>query len=196
MKLSLNRKLAFLAFTLSFMALVNSVFFIDGVPSEITSEIKYITVLNLADSIKNREVFTLIDLRSNSDFNQFHIPTAKNKSIQQLLSTDFTRETKLVIYSERDSLANQAFFMLKRKGIEEIKVVKGGVQDWYNRILYPRMPKIIPEEDKVLANEVKALTAYFGGHTEFVDNGNPLNYYKTQQSNQPVIKSKLVRMGC
>ena len=196
MKFSLNLKLAFFALTLSLLALIASIFFTDHLPSENISGSNYITVLDLAESIKNRDSITLIDLRSNEDFDQFHIPTAKNLILPELIDDDFNANTKIVLYSEGDSLSSQAFFALKRKGITKIRVLKGGVQAWYNRLLYPRMPKEVPIEDKALANRVKSLSTYFGGRSEFVDEGNPLDYYKNEQSSQPIFRSKLVRMGC
>lgn len=196
MIISLNQKLALLAFTISLLAFITSVFFPDNLSSERPSGLNYISVLDLAESIKNRESLVLIDLRSKEEFDQFHIPTAKNLMTPELLSYDFNPDANIVLYSERDSLSKQAFFALKEKSTIEIKVLKGGVQDWYHRLLYPRMPKEVPIEDKELVARVKVLTDYFGGRFEFVDEGYLLDYYHGNTSNQPVIRSRLVRMGC
>ncbi|MFV1882945.1 MAG: rhodanese-like domain-containing protein [Balneola sp.] len=196
MSISINQKLALLAFALSLMALITSTFFPDNSFSENTSGLNYISVLDLAESIKNRKSLVLIDLRSKEEFDQFHIPTARNLKTPDLLHSDFNPDANLVLYSERDSLSKQAFLTLKEKSFNEVKILRGGVQDWYSRLLYPRMPKVIPSEDKELADRVKVLTEYFGGRSEFVNEGNPLDYYRDNTSNHPVIQSRLVRMGC
>lgn len=196
MKLSLNHKLALVAFLLSVSAMAVSIFSVDIPSSKDGSEPKYISVLELAERIKNRDNFLLVDLRSLADYNQFSIPTSKNIPIKEL--SDFNPETKVqpIVYSETDSLSSRAFFILKDKKFENTLILKGGIQDWYNRLLYPRMPKTIPEEDQDLADRVKSLSTYFGGRSQFVDEGNPLEYYKGASSNQTKIKSQLVRMGC
>ncbi|MBO6522661.1 MAG: rhodanese-like domain-containing protein [Balneolaceae bacterium] len=196
MKLNINHKLALAAFILSVSALGVSVFSGDTSSAKNEDEPQYITVLELAEQIKNREDFLLIDLRSLSDYNQFNIPTAKHLPIAELYDFNTEMEVQLIVYAEADSLSSLAFSVLKDKGFENMLVLKGGIQDWYNRLLYPKMPLTIPEEDIEIANHVKELSAYFGGRSQFVDEGNPLEYYKSTSSNQPKIKSQLVRMGC
>ena len=197
MKFSLNQKLAFLAFILSAIALVTSVFSGVNPSSNINSEIEYISVLELAEKIKSKQEFLLIDIRSKEDFDQFHIPRARNFNTNQLIELESgDKNQELIFYSEYDSLTKETHHFFKGIGFQNVFVVQGGVQDWYNRILYPRMPLEIPEEDQALADRVKSLSTYFGGRSEFVNTGNPLDYYKGVQSTQPKIESKLVRMGC
>ncbi len=196
MKFSLNQKLALLAFILSSLALVSSVFFANNSSLKHPSEVEFITVLDLAESIKKREIMTLIDLRSKEDFNQFHIPTAINITASELEDYKFDSESRLIVYSENDSLSRKTLSNLDNIRFGNSRFVKGGVQDWYIRVLYPRMPLEIPEEDRALANRVKSLSSYFGGRSQFVDDKNTLGYYKETESTQPKIESKLVRMGC
>ncbi len=196
MKLSINHKLAVVAFSLSVSAMVVSVFSGDMPSLKDGREPKYISVLELAERIKNRDNFLLIDLRSLADYNQFRIPTSKHIPIEELSDFNPETEAQLIVYAETDSLPSFAFSVLKGKGFENPLVLKGGIQDWYNRLLYPKMPLTIPEEDQDLADRVKSLSTYFGGRSQFVDHGNPLDYYKSTPSNQPKIESQLVRMGC
>ncbi len=196
MNFSLNQKLAFSAFSLSFLALIGGLISPLDQPPIPEKELDYISVIQLATEIKDKQPIQLIDLRNDSSFNAFHIPTAKSASLAQLLHQELYPTPKTVLYSGDDSISEQAFYMMTGKGIDNLYVLEGGIQDWYNRILYPKMPKVIPESDKELALQVKTLSAYFGGRSVFVDEGNPLDYYRGIKPNIPIIESRLVRMGC
>lgn len=196
MNLSLNLKLALIAFSLSLFALVIEVISSSNKHPLSEGKIEYISVLQLANEIKNRQTINLFDLRDDSSFAAFHIPTATNTTPPTLLNQEIKSTEKTVLYSGKDSLSIQAFFMMREKGFDNLYVLEGGIQDWYNRILYPHMPLIVPTEDQDLANKVKNLSTYFGGRSQFVNQGNPLDYYKNDIDVQPKIESKLVRMGC
>jgi len=198
MDLSLNKKLAGLAFILSVLAMVISLIFPGSAsPKRASIEIDYISVLDLATDIRNREPVRLIDLREDSGFIAFHIPTAESYTLTNLLNLEINSSMKTVLYSGEDNISEQAFYLLAGKGIDNVFVLNGGVQDWYDRILYPKIPKIIPEDFESFNTQIKSLSAYFGGRSVYVDEGNPLNFYKGFGESSPSNKTKkLVRMGC
>tara|TARA_R110000868_G_scaffold259361_7_gene517393 strand:+ start:14203 stop:14799 length:597 start_codon:yes stop_codon:yes gene_type:complete len=198
MKLSLNKKLAGLAFLLSLLAMLISLIFPSSASQKRASiKIEYLSVLDLATEIRNRKPVRLIDLRDDSSFAAFHIPTAEPYSLNNLQNLEINSSIKTTLYSDEVDISEQAFYLLADRGMENLFVLNGGIQDWYDRILYPKMPKTIPDNYEDIATQIKSLSAYFGGHSIYVDEGNPLNYYKGIAESSPSTKTKrLIRMGC
>lgn len=196
MKLSLNQKLASLAFILAIGTSVMS--FISPEKKSISSQhgVQFISVVELATNIKNKDDITLLDLRGSHNFQQFHIPTAISFQIDEY-SLEFDESRSIILYSDNDSLSHKAYKILSGNGTINVFVLQGGIQDWYDRILYPQIPKILTESEQELASQIKSLSAYFGGRSVFVDDEHTLDYYRgTIKETVKTPVSQLVRMGC
>ncbi|MTI87217.1 MAG: rhodanese-like domain-containing protein [Balneolaceae bacterium] len=194
MSFSLNQKLAAGAFLLSFLALVTSLIF--PIPVSLRGP-EYISVTELAHSIKNRDELTLIDVRPEQAFNEFHLPTARHIPTSKLKNEKLSYTQAVVFYSGDDSLSIQAWQAFKKRGHDNISVLRGGAHDWHERILYPRMPLQIPPTQISLANEIKELSAFFGGRPRYVEDHHVLGYYfRKQNKTQTKRSQKLMRMGC
>lgn len=197
MRLSSNQKLAFSAFILSFLALIVGLTTPVNKYATSKTSVEYISVLELATEIKNKEHLQLFDLRSDSSYSAFHIPTAKNVSTAQLLKLKPDSKTKTVLYSRDENLSIQSFLILKEIGTANLFVLKGGIRDWYDRILYPKIPILVPETDKELANQIKSISAFYGGRPVRTEEENSLEYYRGTLNTFSIKKTtKLVRMGC
>lgn len=193
MNLSLNQKLGVLAFVLSLIAMVISVSY-----SKQTVMENKITVLELAKAIRSREELLLIDVRDQDSFWEFHIPTASSIPLSEIPYADLTTQVPLVIYSGDDSLATKAYSIILNRRISNVALLKGGVHDWYERILYPKIPFELAEQNKALASEIKEIAEFFGGKINRTEDETSLDYYQdaSTKSIQTKRETPLVRMGC
>lgn len=201
MSFTLNQKLAAFAFFISLLAMITSLILPHQAEENETSQVDYFSVLELAQDIRGKENISVIDLRPASDFEKFNIPSSINLTLSELLDFETPRHSSLIIYSDNDTQSEQAYFMLKGLGKTQQFVLKGGVEDWYDYILYPKLPKTVADSNQVLVSKIKALTSFFGGRIEFIDDAEILEYYLEEPVNynhkgpKKVVKN-LERMGC
>ena len=197
-KISFNKKLAVVAFILSFFAMIFSFIFPKGLKNK--EKPKYISVYTLAQKIKNKENIQVIDLRKNADFKKFHIPTAKNILIKNWLKPSEESSDLLVFYSGDDFLTRKLWIQLPESIKKISTVLYGGIHDWYEMLLYPKLPINASKKDSIILKNIKTLTKYFGGKIEFVNDYKTLNYYKKDISNanwsSKNRKNSLVHKGC
>lgn len=201
MSFTLNQKLAAFAFIVSLLAMITSLILPYWAEEKESSYVEFISVLDLAQDIRHKENLSLIDLRSTSDFEKFNIPSSINLTLSELLEYETPESSFTVLYSDNDIQSEQAYFMLKGLGKTQNFILKGGVNDWYDYILYPKLPKTIPDSSEVLVKEIKALSSFFGGRIEFIDSAEPLEYYlekpaKDINKGPKKVVRKLERMGC
>ncbi len=111
-----------------------------------TKELSLISVDNitkikaedLADAIiKSKFDYRLIDLRKPQDFAEYHIPSAENIQVDQILNSDLARNTKIILYSDNDIESTQAWFLLKSKNYKGVNILEGGLKNWKDNILFP-----------------------------------------------------------
>lgn len=195
-----NQKLALLAFTLAFLAMIASFIIPDGLYS-IKQKPSYIPVLDLAEKIMNREKLHLIDLRSEEEYLKFHIPTAQNRAFEEYLSNTTKYKDTIVFYSGDDTLTRQLWNVLPDTLKPKIKILYGGVHDWYERLLYPKLPGTFSTKDSVTMERIKKLNKFYGGRMEFVEDHDLLHYYhkdmtKVLWANPKRTHHGLVRKGC
>ncbi|MFH0990016.1 MAG: rhodanese-like domain-containing protein [bacterium] len=170
--LSLNAKLALTAFVLGFVALFA------GNPyhgSEATlnakelaliveKEVDHIGVESLADwIIQGKSDYRLIDLRSEKEYAEYHIPTAEQITLTGLESAPLLRSEKLVLYSEGGIHSAQAWMLLRAKGYKGVYMLRGGLEEWKDKILFPRIPENSTPELLVEFNKTREVSKYFGG---------------------------------
>ncbi|MEQ9266279.1 MAG: rhodanese-like domain-containing protein [Balneolaceae bacterium] len=201
MSFTLNQKLAAFAFFISLLAMITSLILPQEAEENETSQVDYFSVLELAQDIRGKENISVIDLRPASDFEKFNIPSSINLTLSELLDFETPRHSSLILYSDNDTQSEQAYFMLKGLGKTQHFVLKGGVEDWYDYILYPKLPKAVTDSNQMLVSKIKALTSFFGGRIEFIDDAEILEYYLEKPVNnnhkgpKKVVKN-LERMGC
>lgn len=198
-QLSFNEKLAACAFLLSFLAMVASVS-TPNTPANQSNKPSYVTVLEMAHWIKNREEVQLIDLREKALFDEFHVPTASHVPLTDLLDAAFDPQKKIVLYAGKETHEIQAWLSLTGVGHAEVHILRGGAYDWHQRILYPKLPKVVTTNAEALVSEIKKLTNFYGGRVEYVNSDSVLNYYSENKASREIIsrknKARLVRMGC
>ncbi|MEN8154910.1 MAG: rhodanese-like domain-containing protein [Acidobacteriota bacterium] len=118
--------------------------------------------------IEERSDYRLIDIRTEKEYTEGHIKSSENITLGDILKKDIIEELTedpkiIVIYSNGNSHANQAWLILKSAGID-VYVVEGGMNYWNKRILNPKQPSDMASDDEILTYRTKtAIAGFFGG---------------------------------
>lgn len=122
--------------------------------------------------ISGNPTVRLIDVRIPDQYATYSIPGAINIPVADILQPDWQDLLALdgmnfIFYSNSDLLASQAWLICKRKGIENITVMKGGMNRWVETILQPEAPpSTAPSEAFALYQFRVGASLYFGGGKE------------------------------
>jgi hypothetical protein len=171
-RLSLNGKLALIAFALGLIALFA------GNPYQGTQvtldarelgmivdrEIDHVSVEEVADwIIKGKSDYRLIDLRPANDFSTYHIPTAEHVIVAGLSDYPIQRNEKIILYSEGGFHSAQAWILLRAMKFRGVYILLGGLEEWQDRILFPPIPENPTPEQASLFEKMKEVSKFFGG---------------------------------
>lgn len=121
---------------------------------------------DLADwIIKGKYDYRLIDLRNEDEFEKYNIPSSESVPVSQLLSSDLMRNQKIVIYSESERTASQAWFLLKSAKYKSVSMLKDGLECWKKEVLFPTCTcDVNPSvEQKQKHNKLAEVSKFFGG---------------------------------
>lgn len=179
-KLTLAQKLALVAFILGIIALFIGNPYDENKISVNVKELSLstlkdqdkINVMTLADwLIKEKGDFTLVDLRSEKDYNEYNIPTSINIPIENLLNSDLMRNQKIIVYGNDDITSAQAWFILKSANYKAVYILNGGLNAWKNEILFPKLDVNATAAQKADFEKVKQVSLYFGGNPQIISGG-------------------------
>jgi len=135
----------------------------------VQTEVDHVNVDEIADwIIKDKSDYRLIDLRTEKEFNDYNIPTSENIPITNLLDGELARNEKIVLYSEGGIHSAQAWFLLKAKEYKSVYILRGGLEEWKDRILFPKLISNATPEDKAKFEIASAISRYFGGQPQIV----------------------------
>jgi rhodanese-related sulfurtransferase len=145
-------------------------------PQQILSEMKDGSYLIKNDVIadmlvKKDPTLQLIDVRSQAEFDQFHLPEAISIPLDNILSEEngalFDQEVKMnVLYSNGTSVASEAWMLLRQQGYKSLYVLEGGVNYWAETILNPKQPSSTsPDDEQAKYDFRKAAGGVLGGST-------------------------------
>jgi rhodanese-related sulfurtransferase len=127
-------------------------------------EVDHISPDELADwIIKGRSDFRLIDLRTEGEYNQYHIPGAENVQLTTLTDYGITRNEKVILYSEGGIHSAQAWFLLKARKYKGVYILRGGLDEWKDRVLFPTLATDATPEQQQAFQKVRQVSAFFGG---------------------------------
>jgi rhodanese-related sulfurtransferase len=171
-QLNLNKKLGLIAIVLAVTALIigsptnktNVTINPNELALMISKGADHIEVEELADwIIKGRMDYRLLDLRGEKSFNEYHIPTAENVPLADLMNYAIERNEKIILYSDGGIHSSQAWFLLKSKGFKSAYFIIGGLDEWKDKILFPSAPTDSTAEFLALFNKMKEVSKFFGG---------------------------------
>jgi len=161
-----------------------------------------IEVIELADwIIKGRSDYTLVDLREEKDFTQYFIPGAANIPLETLPGAGLLRNQKIVLYADNDLKAAQAWFILKSKDYKGVYILDGGLEEWKDEVLFPKLSSEATPEQVAEFEKTKEVSLFFGGVPQTGTNETVDHKVKLptpQITNQPNITKpkKKKREGC
>jgi rhodanese-related sulfurtransferase len=128
----------------------------------------HVTALELAGWIKERRAgLRVIDVRSQADYDTYHVPTAERVSIDSLPTVPFRRDETIVLYSEGGPHAAQGWVFLRALGYEKVFFLRGGLYEWLEQVMSPALRAGAPPTDSVAFVPIAAISRYFGGVPRF-----------------------------
>ena len=134
---------------------------------DVNTKTAFMTTDEIADLIiKKDPSIQLIDVRNQSDFEKFHLPDAINIPLNELYSEKFEEVfaqeiKKNIIYSNGTVDANSAWMLLKLKGYNNIFVMKGGANYWYETQLSPIKPSDLSDNEEMAKYDFRKATSQF-----------------------------------
>ena len=127
-------------------------------------EVDHVNPTDLADwIIKGKSDYRLLDLRTQTEFDQYHIPSAENVPLATLPNYGVERNEKIVLYSEGGIHSAQAWFLLKAMGYKSVYMLRGGLDDWKDLVLFPSMPQNPNPEQLATFTKMTEVSKFFGG---------------------------------
>ena len=113
--------------------------------------------------IESRADYRLIDLRTEAEFAQYHIPTAVNIPMNVLTDAGLGRQEKLVLYSEGGIHSAQAWMLLRARGFKSVYMLKGGLDEWKDQVVFPVGADNPTRDERARDERLKSISAFFGG---------------------------------
>jgi rhodanese-related sulfurtransferase len=127
----------------------------------------HVTAVELAKWIRDdRPGLRILDIRSDSEFTEFHIPSATRVSLGEIARLPLDSAATYVLYSEGGTHAAQGWFLLRARGARSSFFLRGGLYEWLEQVMNPRVPSSMPQAQR---DSIRALTMWFGGKMEVVD---------------------------
>jgi rhodanese-related sulfurtransferase len=138
--------------------------------SELKEKAYFITADALAAMLVEKDpTVKLVDVRDAFEFQKFSLPNATNLNIENIVSdewSEFMNQDKytIVIYSNGNVDAVEAWMLCRMKGYENIFVLQGGLNNWYETILNPQKPASTMADEELAKYEFrKAAGSTLGG---------------------------------
>lgn len=106
----------------------------------------FISAEELAHLIIDKDPgFQLIDLRSKEDYEKYHIPSNMHIPFETLdaqnAKDNLDEEKMIILASNGNTRASQAWILLRQMGYEEIYILAGGMNNWVNVFNNPQQPE-------------------------------------------------------
>lgn len=168
--LTLPKKLAVVGFALGLFALIVGNPYKESrvatnfkeLARMVKNEEDHVTAEELAEWImQGKSGLRIIDLREESEFSQHHIPSAERIGLDSLFEIKINRNETIVLYSEGGVHAGQAWFMLAAQGYKHVYMLKGGLREWDDHVMYPALPENASPQDSMMLEKRQLLRAFF-----------------------------------
>lgn len=175
----------------------------DYPPRELLGDLRnpsrFISCDKVAEMIIDSDpTLVLIDVRDMYDYLDFSLPGAHSIPLEEILMYDWVdslsyEQSKIVLFSNGDIKADQAWMLLKRGNHENIHVLKGGLNCWFETIIQPELPPETASDEEIDRYEFrKGASIYFTGGIAPVE---------AETGGEPVlikrkVKSQAAEGGC
>ncbi len=114
----------------------------------------YVSPDDLAHKLIDKEPgIVVVDVRSEDDFNRYHIPGSIHIPLKNLLSNDqlhnLAQDDAIILVSNGNTLAAQAWLLLKQNGFKDVYILAGGMNYWVQAFSNPKPPKGTYTDDEL-----------------------------------------------
>ncbi len=137
---------------------------------KINSTSRFLSPDHVAEKMINEDpTIFLIDVRSGDQYADYSLPGAFNIPLDEMALPDwedyFMQDgVDVVLFSNSDLHADQAWIIASRMGYENLYVLKGGLNLWFKDIMQPTLPpETAPTEAFDLYSFRRAACIHFGG---------------------------------
>jgi rhodanese-related sulfurtransferase len=133
----------------------------------VEKEVDHVSAEELAGwIILGKSDYSLVDLRNEKEYSEYHIPTAENISITSLLDGSLLRNEKIVLYSDGGIHSAQGWFLLKSGQYRGAYILSGGLDEWKDKILFPRLNDSASPTEIAAFEKAKLVSKFFGGNPQ------------------------------
>ena len=131
----------------------------------------HVTVTQLADwIIAGRNDYLLVDVREAQEFATYTIPGATNIPLAALTHDFARRNERIVFFSDGGVHSAQAWFLIRSLGFPSVSMLRGGLEEWKDGVLYPQAPAAgASAMDQIDFAKRAAVAKYFGGAARGAD---------------------------
>ena len=126
-------------------------------------QIAYLGPAQLAESLMaRRQDMTVLDLRSETDFRTYHIPSAQHMALSDMTSPKIPNNKTILLYAGDGQCAAEAWADITGQGYENVFLLRGGLERWFDEILFPNLT-VAQGRDKNTLEKTRKRSRYFGG---------------------------------
>lgn len=172
-------------------------------PGELLSNLRnpsrFISTDKVAEMIISRDpALLLVDVRDMYDFLDYSLPGAHSIPLEEIMMYNWVdslsyKQSQIVLFSNSDILADQAWILLKRKKYENIHIMKGGLNYWFETIIQPEPPAETAPDDEIDRYQFrKGASIYFTGGAVPLEQETSTEVVVVKRKN----KTQLVEGGC
>ena len=129
----------------------------------------YYSVDKVAEQLISKDpLLQLVDVRSEEEYNKFSLPGSINVPLAKILdeeSQDYVNQEvyNTVFYSNGTTDALVALMVVTRKGYKNNFVMRGGLNEWVEKILRPKREGNFDVQNDEIYQFRKGAQAFFGG---------------------------------
>ncbi len=76
------------------------------------------------------------------------------------------RNEKIILYSDNEAIASQGWFLLKADNFKNIYILDGGLTNWKDQVLFPKLSLNPTKEELALFEKKKEVSKFFGGQPQ------------------------------
>ena len=133
------------------------------------NDVDAVNVNDLAEwIIETKMDYRLVDLRGDENYSEYNIPSSENIPVETLTKSDLLRNEKIILYSDKEVVSAQGWFILKSADYKSVTILSGGMDAWKDDVLYPTCNcGDSPTEEQIQQHKKKEeIAKFFGGQME------------------------------
>jgi rhodanese-related sulfurtransferase len=121
------------------------------------------TAVALAEAIVSGEMPRVFDLRTQAEFEAFHVPSSTRTTLRELMALGLPRTTRIVLYSGETAEAARASMLLRLRGYRDVSFLRQGLYEWIARVHEPSLAVDATAGERAEFERLAALSRHFGG---------------------------------